>query len=418
MFDNLNTQSYKKFRKDIAIKLGKFLRELSDDNDSLRDQPIWALMQEVKGKILDESIPFRDIINQMPDGKTDDPAILLCIQNLKSILVNPLYNKMFEQENVKGQPSHTTNQAILFPAKEEQEKKAESKEETLAEHLLFQIDNISNNSIDKTELIRVLMRVAQPDNYNGYFIDVHNDVSRHVTLPSEKEITNREDRLREIEHRTNQILFGQIDRLIEESLSKGLERLRIIVKTGVHYTPIDIDITTRSCFICDAAQDFRRSRLHQIAKYSKHVDADRVIDAQSPGFEFDGRINHDGKLQKSDQGCSIFSLYHSFELSKLDTLHEDIIKKSTLDVQTGIRIIEWLYLPPSIVKVGQSTNFIAYYKFVNPKHAKEIDALTNNNEKFYGYNQAVNYFRDKIMTLALTPSLSDTQSVNMKSRGY
>ena len=210
-------------------------------------------------------------------------------------------------------------------------------------------------------------------------------------------ISKPELKLVEIEIRTNKLLFQFIDELINESIEQNKNRLQIVMKSGVHYTVIDIDIKLKSCIIVDAAQDFRRTRLHKIAEFSKHItDNKKLIDIRAQGFEHAGKVINGGAIQKSDHGCWVFALNQCFEIAKLATIHNDLLALSKYNQNDKLNTVDWISLPPALVKLAQSQTFLKYYISKNPEHSVEINRLTNNNSKFYGYLSAIEELKGKL----------------------
>jgi hypothetical protein len=414
MFDNLDITNSKKFRKSILNELVAFLKSLREANENITSSLLWGDIQELKGQLFSNDISINQLIlivkNKVLKKSDDlDKKLATAFTDFVNIGNNPKYEIILG----KSVSEIGTSSSLFQPKKETESQSGLS----LANRLLGQLDNIDKKGIEKIEVVSFLMTVSAPRHYNGHLIDMDKNIISNINRHGLNDIHDIRGRLAEIENRTDQLLVSEIDKLIEKSISEAKPRQQIILKSGGHYTCVDIDIKNSVFLIVDAAQDFRRIRLYAMAKHSKYIT--QVIDVTSPGFEFDGKKINGGELQKSEHGCWIFSLFHSFALAQMNGIHAELISKAKVDPKSSILNLDWIDLPPAIVSLAQSITFLNYYKHARPEYTKEIDSLTNNNTKAFGYNKAVTNFRMTVEKTCSTMPDSEIQNIiGLKSSSY
>lgn len=238
-------------------------------------------------------------------------------------------------------------------------------------------ESLADSSVDKSPVVRLLMQKAAPEGYNGVLIHLDEVIQTSAS-------------------KRNPLLAEKIDELVKKAKSNGHYRLQVIVKSGSHYTPCDIDIKNRSLFVFDAAGDIRRAFLHTMAGYSKTIDKDKVFDVRSDGFVIGKRIINGGVIQKSQRGSWIISLRHSFYFASQKNLYDMISRLAQQDARDPVRKVSWFELPPPVVMMAQSTKFLENYMELHPELRSMMMALTKNNESNYGFTLIYNELKENL----------------------
>jgi hypothetical protein len=387
MFRNVDTQDLDSFRDAIVDVIAASLRKYKTEHPGIDDTRNWGMLQEIKGKIISEQA-LTDIVQQAK--KTH-----LLKQEVGSEALNDLLTELIQleenhpnlfakdKEKLKAQiPNIASSSVSIFASSSA----ADVTSANIKERLTTQINALEKKAIDKSELVKFFMSEEEANShYHGFYIDVHQitamDADASRSLEKTSEIMDKK-------------IVAEIDTIIEKCLQDGVKRAQVILKFQDHYVPIDIDIENKSCFVFDAARDFRRLRLHSINKYSEHINT--MIDAHSPEFEMNGQ-KRDGKLQKSERGCWLYALYMSQQVSVLPNIHPNLIDNST--IRNGIHCVEWIKLPPQFVFMSESTVFFDYYKDKRKEKVDEIDHLTNNNQKGYGFNFVMAQYQNRLQAI-------------------
>ncbi len=113
-------------------------------------------------------------------------------------------------------------------------------------NLEFLIESVDNDPVKKDEFVQLLMSHWQSvGGYNGYLMN--NDEPELDTQPPE---SNKDIKLIP----SIKSLYFRLNQIIERD-DPSNKTIQIIVRQDEHYTPIDINKETRSCFMIDAAAD-------------------------------------------------------------------------------------------------------------------------------------------------------------------
>lgn len=290
--------------------------------------------------------------------------------------LNKLYKK-FPQFFDKGKKEKTVNVKTI---------------KTVADKIHDQIDKMTNGDISKHEFVICAIGALNLTNstYCGYFIDL-DLVKNRVKCPSKN---NSLEYLNQIERE----LFSIIDTMIENSPQ---DRIQVIIASGSHYFTIDIDKKHKSCLILDAANDSKRRSIYQMPKHSKYITK-AVYDASSSFFDFKAKKFRRNAPQRDDFSCPIFSLDQGYEAANVRKLHsqlENIAKTSNSKNRVALRsdevaptIIDWMKLPPTLIKNAQTDTWLQRYMKANEQHKKILLSLTQNNKKGYALEQARKQF--------------------------
>jgi hypothetical protein len=387
MFRNVYTQDLDAFRDAIVDIIAVSLRKYKTEYSGIEDTRNWGILQEIKGKILNEEALI-DIVQQAKKSNLSmheigSAALTDLITDL--IQLEESHPGLFAKDKSKLKtqlPNIASSSASIFSSASA----AEVVSASIKERLTTQVNALEKKAIDKSELVKFFMSESEENShYHGFYIDVHQITAMDADTSLSLEKANQ---------KIDKKLVGEIDKLIETCLQDGIKRAQVILKFQDHYVPIDIDIENKSCFVFDAARDFRRLRLHSLSKYSQHINT--IIDAHSPEFEMHGQ-KRDGKLQKSERGCWLYALYMSEQVSILPTIHPQLIDNAIM--RNGIHCVEWIKLPPQLIFMSESTVFFDYYKDKRKENVNEIDRLTNNNQKGYGFNFVMTQYQNRLQAL-------------------
>lgn len=269
---------------------------------------------------------------------------------------------------------------------------------------------LEDSSVDKSPIVHILMQKAAPDGYNGVLIDIHEIVVSRLT-PEAYQHLERSEKIKALADQSDQLFAKKIDELVRKAMSNGHQRLQIIVKSRNHYTPCDIDIEKRSIFVFDAAGDIRRACLHTMAQYCSTIDKDKVFDVRSDGFVVGNRVINGGAIQKSQQGCWVFSLRHSFYFASQPNLHEMLSHIAQRDKRDPVRKVSWFDLPPQVVMMAQSTSFFENYMALHPEYRSMMMTLTNNNESNYGFKLIYNETKEMLREICQKNSSEELREI-------
>lgn len=400
MFNRLNTDKPGQFRNDIAERIGNFLKGLRNQNSKVTETKEYEFMTEIKRLILEKQLSLDLIVNKCTDYLNNtqpaDAAIIDCLKQFIAILDTSEYKDIIQKDTLKRNiktppaPQLSTMSNLFAPSKKEGSL-------SINDRLKVQLNNLPDTTISKDDLVKTLIAINtnEVESYNGFFVDLE-------TVTMKKDVRGLEklspDQARaEIMRRENMLLFAEIDNIIEKCAAEGRNRIQIIVKSAGHYTPIDIDIQAKSCFIFDAACEPQKYRLHSIHKFSKYIQV--VTDASNPGIVV-GNEKRVGNLQKDKFSCPLFAIDQSLEVAKMAAIHQELLPKvREYNQQAGIYKVDWLVLPPTIIKNSQSKLFINYYIEKNPGYADEMKKLTNNNVEHFAIKKVMKDFSDKIYAL-------------------
>ncbi|WP_347252415.1 hypothetical protein [Legionella sp.] len=394
-FEKLSTESQKKFRNDLWDVFDTYIEQNEEKKEEIPD---FAFVETIYWDITKEKLSLREIFGKIQEHvlKEGYDNVHSFFQELSVLKMNSKYDTIFSEDD------------------QDYSKTAEKEPEPTKEKLKMQITDFSRPGDHRDELVLLMMHhTSQQQTYNGYLVDAN----RFSMLPFNSEELLMEKEEREIAHakRENKLLFTEMDRVIKEDKS-GSNRIQIIVKSGPHYTTLDIDKENRSCFIVDAADDSRQYRLHQLADYSDFID--KVTYVKSPTIP-SGKIDSPtmkAALQKDDCSCAIFASEHSSILAKEPDLHNWLGEKAT---QVGDKLfyVTWDQLSPEMVKNSQSTRVINHYIEQNLDQKGKILQLTNNNTSLHGFEttkqrflQTVNQYCHSYKESELLEKLQQTSS--------
>ena len=149
-------------------------------------------------------------------------------------------------------------------------------------------------------------------------------------------------------------------------------RYQLIVKSGWHYTVVDIDKREgkKSIVILDAANDIRGIRL----RYAAIDNGYKVIFAG--GLSWDPSSN----LQKDSHSCSLFSFDHCVQLSHTEPdFHTHIAEKGD-----SYGFVFWDNLPPNFMWNAQSTKILDEYQN-KMKDDPSLDQVMSNGLSYHEY---------------------------------
>ncbi|KTC99228.1 hypothetical protein [Legionella feeleii] len=361
----LDTESAKTFRDGLWDALDAYIDSNEDNKEKIPD---FNFVEIIFGDLTKNQLSLSEIFKKIKQYVLDkgyDQAHQI-FQELSTLDINSKYAAVFLEDEQNFSQSVV---AIHEPTKNKLKK---------------QITDFSTPSDHRDELVLLMMHDrSQKQSYNGYLVDANPFT---IMLPSNQEELLMEKEEGKIAHtrRENKLLFEEIDRVISEDKS-GSNRIQIIVKSGPHYTVLDIDKKNRSCLVIDAADDSRQNRFHQMPNFSHLID--KVIYVKSPDIP-SGKVDPPtikGSLQKDSCSCSIFALDHSFIVATFPPdLHERLGSQAK---QEGERLfsVTWNQLSPEMVKNSQSTTVIKHYIEENPSSKEQILELTQNNTRNYGF---------------------------------
>lgn len=396
MFDALNTDNLEEFRSALVDEMVVFLKSCKQKNSGIEDTAGWGLVQQIKGKILSDQ-PLADIIRESANISLSHHDLSLLLSELTAI--GKKYADVVSKDQDLQASTISTGISAAGSALFKMPSKVAISSSSISDRLAVQVNSLNDKSVDKSELVKLFMAMGEGAKYHGFYVDMHN-VS---VLDGDGSAKN----LAEINLQANKNLIASIDSIIEYGLKNNINRLQIIVRFTDHYIPIDIDIKNKSCFIFDASRDFRRTRLHSIVEHSKYI-TDAVIDAHSPAFEHKGE-KRDGKLQKSERGCWLYSLYMSDHVARIDDIHRDLMSGS---IQVNkLHSIEWTSLPPELVVMSESVLFFDYYINSRPECAAAVNKLTNNNTKGYGFDRVLADYQERLKNICVAKTDKEIEAI-------
>lgn len=387
MFESISTVVPHKFKKQVANELSVFLKKLRRLDESVTQSQDYLFLLQIKFD-LTSSLSLVNIIQKCRDHRVSLNAIeanktKACIDALIGLICHPQFKTVAENEatQVNAAPSPANVSLFFTPA---------AAAFSLTDHLKMQADSPNDVTIDKADMVRLLIAhtTTQTEYYHGFFIDI-DTVTQSKDLSG---ISAFKNPLQEVLRRENALLFIAIDRLIENASAANINRIQIILKAGSHYTPIDIQ--SGSCFIFDAASDAQKFRLLQINQFSKYVSS--VYDA-TPLYAQQIELPRDN-LQTDKCSCHLFSLDQSRHVAAIPTLHDDLKALGHSDSK-GIFKVDWADLPPDVIKNSQSTAFISHYNNKHPQCKPRIDELTYNNQPLFALNATTALLRQEVYQL-------------------
>lgn len=150
---------------------------------------------------------------------------------------------------------------------------------------------------------------------------------------------------------------------------------------------LDIDKEKKSCFILDAAGDIRQERFLALSTFIQDIDRVTYVKTENVPHPDDSARTIRTILQCDSHSCSIFALDHAKQIASLKDIHEQI-KETSSGEEEAIHFIKWTDLPPEMVKNAQSTNVLKWYNENNAECAEKLNALTGNNKKNHGFEEA------------------------------
>ncbi|KTD61162.1 YopJ family acetyltransferase [Legionella spiritensis] len=373
LFDKLSTASAEAFRNDLFDVLDKYIDDHEDD-----DIADFDFLQTIHIDLAKDKLSLAEIFEKIELHITTKgyDQVNECFQELSDVKSNPKYQTVFSDDHKKN-----SQPVIHEPTKIK---------------LRGQIGNFDDPKVYRDDMVRLMMHdFSQKIPYNGRLIDA----DPFTMLPlNEEELQMDSEEQRRIAHsrRENALLFAEIDRVIAEDTS-GHNRIQILVRSGPHYTTLDIDKKNRSCFIVDAVDDSSQYRLHQIPDFSKLVD--KVFYVKSPMIP-SGKSDETmkGALQKDSSSCSVFALDHSFQVALNPEVHQWLESNAVpgSEQSTTLYHVTWNQLPPDMVKNAQSTTVIRHYMDSNPNVATQVMALTGDNKSGHGLVDTKETFKSVI----------------------
>lgn len=403
-FNNLDDVTTKKFRKNLSNQLGLALSALSKEDESIRSTKTWEILQGIKGEIYAGSKSLKELLQESNGIKLDvtesqAPKVKTLLSNLGGILADKKYESIIKKD-LEEKPAKAISSSSLGLF-------ASASSDNLLKKYLQKL--ISDNATEKNKslLVKALMKLAAPKEFNGVLLDM-DEVMKNVSTAG-LEGLGRDAKILEMDARINRCLGQKIDEIINNAKAKNMDRVQIILKSTDHYTPCDIDIKNRSCLVFDAVSDMSREKLLRVAKVSQHIDGDKVIDAQMGQLlTSDGKTKINEGLQKDTFSCWAFALHQSFEIAKSKDIHDNMLNKSTKDEAKNIRKVAWVDFPPAVIVIAQTTRFLDAYNSHNPQHAADINRMTDSNAAGKGLKHVLDKFS---ATIARTHESELTQFV-------
>lgn len=234
-------------------------------------------------------------------------------------------------------------------------------------NLDYLIQSVDDDPVKKDEFVQLIMSHWQAEGlYNGYLMN--NDNPEELEM---LEFGSTDNEVKLIP--TVAALYHRLNEIIELD---DKERIQIIVRQDEHYTPLDIDKSTRSCFIIDAAGDAKELSLHEFVNYSPYID--RLVYVKQHQYEIPPTLllpdskstQTTSRVQKDEWSCSIYSLKYSQLSAEVPGLHLFLLNHPKLEpLQSDIpqeitnskHALDWEQLPPQFIRLSQSPTFNEYY---------------------------------------------------------
>lgn len=404
MFEHLDTSSEKKLRKSLGLAVGtelKHLRSAYPDIESATTlNTNYEFLASLRLSIYDDSTTLFNILEKCHQftvnlNQPGYEKLQSCIAELTALSQRDECKSYFTATSAIATPvTSASNKAsasitigpTLFTAR--------SIDESLKNKLARQVSSLDDVAVSKDDLVCLIMASAGSEipEYHGYFIQA-SKVMATTNLNGVNELPPSK-RLNEVLKRENAMLFAEVGKIIDACKASDIQRVQIIFKFGEHYTPVDIDIASGSCFIIDAAADGQHMRLRAIGQFLPELK--RAYDISQLELTLkDQKIR--GGIQKDKYSCHLFALDHSLEVARMPNIHQQLIQLGIRD--NDFYRLEWTMLPPILIKNSQSTTLIQYYMSVNPNSRDTLDALTNHNDKNYAITQVENIIARRIQTL-------------------
>jgi hypothetical protein len=409
IFGKVETDSARLFAKSLRNIFVDELTEIKHLDNDIAEKNFWNDVLNLKGNFYQKPVNIADLIQaaqriQIDGNSAAEIKLKKLLSDFVAIQNIDEYKRFIgtpsKSINLKSSLNHSSHAATLFGSQDVQ-RRIESE----------QIDAIKNTSVEKKEMVQLLMVIASPANYNGHLIDFENDISSRIDLDDFAVISDSRERLLAIENKRNKFLAEKIDSLVVAAKAENKDRLSIILKTGGHYTAIDIDIKMNHLVVMDAAQDLRAKRVEEIGGHSNIFKKANITISQNQGYRVGEEVIRGAPIQKAEAGCSIFALVHSFAMAKENDFHAHVLRSNIKGNENNVNKIDWVHFSPEIVYMSQSTKFIEYYNKLNPRHENVVMKLTNNNKRNEGFERSLQLFKEKILQHYADQSLNKSQKM-------
>lgn len=379
-----NEEAYEDMVDSITEAISETLQRLKNNEDATRTKN-YEFFLTFKGRVFDFSVTLESALQLLEEYPIENDKFSNTFTTLRTTLIDKLQaNKHSLKYKSESNSDAITNIRKFIDG---------PREKTIADKLLILADQLFKEGVNKDNILKLIIALeADKSGLNCPFISILD-----LPVPEAQQsgaigaaLQNKEDKI--IYTATSVALFRKISEMIEANHKRGVSRMQFILREGLHHLALDINISTRSCILLDAACDSRKIRIHQLPKYVDCVDT--LYDAEDiHGVKTSPTETRCYKVQMSESGCMTFAFDHVRNAAGIQDLHEALIKSkgNTQPDQNNVIKCDWTDLPPCMVKNAQSTTYIDgcinRYKVNNTAHAEELAKLTNNNTKDYGINQ-------------------------------
>ena len=169
--------------------------------------------------------------------------------------------------------------------------------------LEIQLEGVGQESSKKDEFLTLLIRNhrQQSNQYNGYLVTVDR---------LDYDLVNKTPAAFDLYRKINQVIASD---------NSSNRRVQIVVRQAEHYTTLDIDKQRESCFVIDAAGDFKQYNLFDLVSHSPYVRVLYYVNTQE--YSMDGISTKQAKMQHDAYSCSVFALDHSLQLAENEGIH-------------------------------------------------------------------------------------------------
>lgn len=233
----------------------------------------------------------------------------------------------------------------------------------------------------KKELVRYLLNARLPSAILICEDDFRQINQEPTSSTQQQEIKNYED-----------FYSHTIQGIIQNSPSN---RLQVIIGYGCHYTPLDIDKTEHSCFVFDAADDFRQYFI--IDALSKIENFPKIYYVKNRQFQYKTYFDRNTKLQHDNFSCPLFSVDQSFHVSQINNIHT-LLKNGDLSFSAEkLEEIDWLKTPfGNVVKNSQSTVFIDFYCSIHKDQEEYLMEAAGDNTKNFALGEIIPEYLSRV----------------------
>lgn len=381
IFSGITTENLEDNRDELSNQLvtclNSIVRDCKIDKHSCSN---YSLLREINGMIFSE-LPFATILKRcqnlklsaLRDGFTQ---MQQCLDDLTEFLISA----GIQYEASSSERAESPKSPITEFKQTSSPKTTPTRPATTREKIKFQLQLLDTDK-PKDELVKLLIATeAQEAKINTYFINVNKFFET---------ISDAEQQLKNI--------FELIDTLIKKNPQN---RIHIVLRIRRHYTNLDIDPISKSCFIADAASSNKKFILRKMAKYIKSIT---VFDTSNASFMLESNSkNKIGALQKDQVSCWFFSVYMLRVLANIPNLHQSLAKwgvKKTEEDGSVYHMVDWIHFNPDVVKISQTSDFLDHYMTKNPTQKDTLLKLTNQNQLCYGFVESCKLLLKKTTAL-------------------